>query len=434
MGGSEQRPIVFISHASADLPSTDRTVEIRDALFEVLSSRGWEVYLDRETLRPGDRWRASILYNLARAKAGVVLFNQKALEKSSWVKAEALILCFHKSVDPRFQLIPVMLEKTTLRDAGFAEYEPFELNEIQEHKDSDTGVAPDVVAAKIADRLDPKRAEALASSNWCVRVRTCLCEVKDALALEQAAGKLKLDVETRATVMPPELAQGQLREAIVTMLHHCAPLEAIPAIVEIYRALNDSKRRELEKYVLAKWVPNESVEILLTAARQRARLGLLTIEGIAANVLDQYRNRAKIEIQAPEPPWIFSVSAAVGEAEEAILYHVEQTIRKEMVPRPYYDENGIELPLARAIDEKVLKSEAHVAICMLPPECSRSEVLRRLRAEYPKIIFVAQPARGAALRDLEPRSLKPPLTSDLVNDLSDLSSRLTAALNSVTLD
>jgi TIR domain len=96
----EPKPIFFISHSSGDLPDTDRTVQIRDRLAAILTDRGWGVFLDREAIRSGNRWRENIVFGLSQASAAVILFNEKAISRSNWVPAEGLILCFHKSVDP----------------------------------------------------------------------------------------------------------------------------------------------------------------------------------------------------------------------------------------------------------------------------------------------------------------------------------------------
>jgi hypothetical protein len=84
-----RKPIFFISHSSAGLPEEDRAVQIRDALAKALEARGWDVFLDREVLAAGDRWRTHIVYGLAQADAASILFNNRALS-SDWVTAEGI--------------------------------------------------------------------------------------------------------------------------------------------------------------------------------------------------------------------------------------------------------------------------------------------------------------------------------------------------------
>ena len=91
MPSRARNPVFFISHSSAGLPAADRTVQIRDALAKVLEARGWDVFLDREVLVAGDRWRTHIVYGLAQADAASILFNNRALS-SDWVTAEGMIL------------------------------------------------------------------------------------------------------------------------------------------------------------------------------------------------------------------------------------------------------------------------------------------------------------------------------------------------------
>jgi hypothetical protein len=424
MAPSTSRPVFFISHSSADLPASDRTVQIRDALAAVLESRGWDAFLDREVLMAGDRWRTNIVYGLSRADAAAILFNDRAISSSDWVTAEALILCFHKSVDPRFQLVPVMLEGKRLSDTAFAKYQPFELNQIQAFPD-DATVAPADIAVRIADRFDIQRARTV-RSRWCTHMAAVLSNIRDRAALERAALQLKLQVDARSRMAPADVAIEQLSGAIVAVLHHSEPLDVIDALSEIFIPLDDSNRLRVKKHILAKWVPNESVEILMGATRAPR---VLTIESMSQAATNQYVNRALIELQGGTV-WAFSVSAAVADDDDSIFAHVEDAIRQNMAPAPFYDRDGNELALPQAIRE-VMSSPADIAICMLPSSCSRETVLSRLLNDYSRLLFVAQAGTTndpKSFERLKAQRLTPPFTFDRNNQLSRLVSRMEAAL------
>jgi hypothetical protein len=425
-------PSFFISHSTAGLPSTDRTVQIRDALADLLDGQGWNVFLDREANQPGDRWRTNVVYGLARADAAVVLFNEQATAKSSWVTAETFILSFHRSVDPQFQFVPVMLEGKTLEETAFAKYQPFELNQIQGFTDDPT-VAPAEIASRIARLFDVRRST-ITRNRWCVRVCSVLEEVKRK-TLERAAALLDLQLDARTNLAPDDVACEWLSNAVVTVMHSTDPLKVVDSLAEVFVPLDDSRRLSLKNHVVAKWVPNESVEILLGAARNRTQIDLLTVESMAAAAVTQYINRVKIEFRSGIG-WAFSVSAAPGDTDDAIVAHVENTIYESMVPTPFFDDDKNEIPMPQVI-ERVMVRPTDVAICVLHSSCARESVLSRLVDRNPRLLFVVQSSNvpdAIAFARIRSRSLEPPVTIGRLNELSLLVSRIDAALRSVSLN
>jgi hypothetical protein len=279
-----------------------------------------------------------------------------------------------------------MLEGRSLSETSFAKYEPFQLNEIQTFVD-DPSTAPADSSAQIANKFDIQRAQEPKASRWCVRVAAILRKIQDLATLERVAGQIDIQVNLSA-LTSVDVTVERVRNCIVTLLHHRDPLDAVPAVTEILVPLDDPSRLQLHKFLLAKWVPNESVEILLGTARHASQIGLLTIEDMGMKAIEQYLNRALIEIEGGTV-WAVSVSAATPDKDDAIYGQVEDTIRENMANEPFYDQNGNLLPLPQVIDREVMTSPLDVAICVLPSSCSREPVLHRLRADYPRIVFVA---------------------------------------------
>jgi hypothetical protein len=326
-----------------------------------------------------------------------------------------------------------MLEGKTLQDTSFSQYQPFELNQIQVFED-EPGKPPEVIAGAIADKFDIQRASTL-QVRWCSRVCSLLATIRDRATLERAAGYLKVQIDARTRLAPADVALSQITSAIVSVLHYSEPLDVIDAISEIFLSLEDAKRLELKKHVLAKWVPNESVEVLMSAARGQAGTGVLTIENMGSAAAEQYMNRVRIELQGGGTVWAFSVSAAAPDTPGPIIAHVEETIRASMVPEPFYDENGKELLLPDVI-RQIMVSQKDVAMCVLPSSCCQKAVLSALREDYPKILFVAQTGTTTDLKSLDvlmPKRLTPPFNVVRNNQLLILRSRLDAALASATL-
>src|SRR5262249_38269245 len=213
------------------------------------------------------------------------------------------------------------------------------------------------------------------------------------------------------------------------------------ALAEIFLPLEDSGRLQLKKHVLAKWVPNESAELLMSAARGLgaapggAETGVLTVESMGSTAVEQYMNRIRIELQGGGTVWAFSVSAAAPVDPGPIVDHVEGAIRESMIHGPLYDNSGNELPLKDAV-RAVMVSPKDVAICVLPSSCCKEPVLRTLRDDYPGILFVAQTGPTTDLKSLEPlmpKRLTPPFTFVRNNQLSILTSRVEAVLASASL-
>ncbi|MEB3120639.1 MAG: TIR domain-containing protein [Snowella sp.] len=112
---SEQRPQVFVSYASAD--SMDAKV-----IVEGLRSRGINVWLDADEIRPGDHWVESIRTAIS-ASAYFLLLLSKHSVQSSWMTHE-VILKELQSRDVTF--LPVLLEDCNI-PSPLAVYQYFDM-------------------------------------------------------------------------------------------------------------------------------------------------------------------------------------------------------------------------------------------------------------------------------------------------------------------
>ncbi len=117
---------VFISH-SAKEPEADQALT---ELAAALNKAGHTVLLDREPgrLSPGIDWRQEIHTWMALCHAAVVLFSPHALE-SDWVKKEATIMSWRKSLDKNFILVPVLVPPTKRADLDAKGFGPSDLDD-----------------------------------------------------------------------------------------------------------------------------------------------------------------------------------------------------------------------------------------------------------------------------------------------------------------
>jgi hypothetical protein len=413
-------------------------------LFHLLTARGWKVFLDRKQLKAGDEWRVDILEALAEAHAGVVLFDRRAAGKSPWVSAEALILCFHKSIDPdHFQFIPVLLEKADLKHTCFSKYEPFRLHEIEALRD-DTKRTPAQMAARIADQLRLPDLANCQSSRWVSNVVSLLRNVHVDV-LEKAAAHLKVYAELRrqgsakdrGTLarehLVPDLQgrQPSMLRACAALMHHQDATKNLAAFRELLQDRNLEKEA-LKTYLMAKWVPNEATAMLLYASHKPDTLGLLTINTANNEVVDQYRHRILIELTGP-PACAFTVSDPPGEGDSFLLHHLEQAFRTEILQSTttYYGPGFRPLSVAEAVSRHI-RNSGQITICMLPAKYAKKDFLRNLRKDYPGVIFVVQV--GFAEKRLESfvpigaTPLRPCLNLEKHNELAQLSIDLTTAI------
>ena len=420
-------PIIFISHSTSRLPATDLAVQLKEALAAALQAKGWQVFLDSHSISEGDLWRSDILQNLAMARAGIILLNEDAA-KSDWVKAEALIMCFRKSIDFRFPLVPVLLPGADVGATFLKSYEPFKFNEIQRATfEFDRADSVDDFASKIAGNanLESGRLSSPTGTDWVQRLVNIFADLKPE-TLCQAADRMKLMTDPELLVpVPPEHLCLRMRWALANLLHHESLDFCMEAIKILLAALNEDSARKLERHVLSKWVDNESAELLLLAAHAPEQQGLLAVNTARQDVVDQYNDRLRSEIPITGPIFFpLSVSRPNGDYDETGLMElVDQAISKKLVQKPLTDENGNELPLDQAVALQLQPNKFGLA--MLPIDYCSKSLLEKLRSRFPRIIFLAQSgAKGELTSECVAaggRILTPPLTFPKVTQLSILS-------------
>ena len=119
-------PRIFISH-SAHEP------EARQLLKKIaagLKKAGFVVLLDRKRLKAGSEWRPEIYTWMGLCHGAVVLLSPSALRPESWVSTEATILRWRKALDPRMELVPILLPPVTHRELKGGPLGRIAINEI----------------------------------------------------------------------------------------------------------------------------------------------------------------------------------------------------------------------------------------------------------------------------------------------------------------
>lgn len=410
------KPKLFISHSTNGLPTTDRSVLIREHLYSVLSN-GWDVFLDRERIHPGDKWRTEILRNLMQAQAGIILFNEKATQ-SDWVTAEALILCFYTSINPQFKLIPLLLDGKKIDDTCFKRYEPFQLNGIQNITD-DCTLEPKVFVNKILQDLDPVKVGSSPMNQWVTQVTGILKNV-DIDTLGRAAEQLGLNPEEKLSALHEKQRKDILSRSLAELMHYKAPLKSVEPFNILTISLDLSLAKSLKNFIRYKWVENEAVEILLLASRESNNKDFFTVntkkltEPKKPTEIEIYLKRAMMEIQGlGKSVYRVMVGAPSGDDDEVILYNIEQDIRASL-PQEF---------------NVFLKSNV-IVIGVLPHEYGKERILKKLHNRYPKIIFLVQVKTNqlTQFNAIGGKPLNPPLDENKHHEFDLLNSHLSQAI------
>jgi hypothetical protein len=132
----EAAPAAFISYSTSD------RVRATQLATTIAQATGHHVFLDHWELKPGERLRDRLAASIGKSGALVLLVSKASLA-SAWVKEEIELAVRRAEDDPRFRIIPVLLESTEL---------PEHLSDLV-HIDWRTGGDLDAVAQAVLDRI-----------------------------------------------------------------------------------------------------------------------------------------------------------------------------------------------------------------------------------------------------------------------------------------
>lgn len=420
-------PTLFISHSTAGLPQDDVSVKLLDALNARLGEQGWNVFIDRNTVRPGDKWREEILYNLATCQAAIILLNQKACQ-SEWVKQESLILSFRKSQCRDFPVIPVIFSDVKLDESFLQTYEPFQLNEIQRASvDVGENIAVDEMADSLAKSPCLEQAITLAApiSPWVISVIELIENLNNS-ALLRAADAAKIDI---AKNMRDCFSKNQQKDRLVHSLaqhmHHVSPLDCCFAVDQLAGPLGSGQTSRLKENMLAKWVDNESIELISLFIENNNPMRALTLNTTSDEVARRYAKRIKIELTGQKFIHIVSISPPAGDFEsDSLLPHINAEILRALRPNAG-NEDDEQRHAINSVNEWLEKGE-DVLICLLHFQTANDEaLLRAIKARYPKAITIKLTNHSNAKQSSDLFvQIKPILTSDKLDQYDILASRL----------
>lgn len=184
---------LFISYSWNDVFTEDLCL----ALEANIDAGSYRLLRDQKRIEPGDGWRPEINAWMSSCQGSILLFSKKALE-SNWVKYEAAILAWRKALQPKFVLVPVLLEGVTDTDIRTGAFEALFLGEITPLK-----LAAGESAAKLAKRIQQVLGEQSWQqvpdhmAGWIDKIGVGIGKAKVMHYLEEAETQLGIDAQLR---------------------------------------------------------------------------------------------------------------------------------------------------------------------------------------------------------------------------------------------
>jgi hypothetical protein len=264
-----------------------------------------QIVVDYQGLRPSDDWQHCLNQWLAECHAAIILFSERAIGESHWVRKEATILSWRAEIDPEFRLFPVLLEAgsaaTQLDDDPYFRM----LNLTRTQCVQGAATAPKIVAAIRARLGDPEdlggRSETPYEKLVGAFARTIAADT-DLKTLDALWSELFPAVAAPASGQPDSLASLARRLARHLLNRGDDSLEHFQKMLDSLhpRPLRD-RAEELLTYVRPLWIDIEAAG-LIPAARAKGKMlalsgelvGLPEVEKLNTHhfTLDRYLERA----------------------------------------------------------------------------------------------------------------------------------------------
>lgn len=365
---------IFVSHSSG----SDTT--FLEAVCNGLGAPGFQALWDGEEIRTGDEWRQRIHHMLAECHAAVILFSPRALA-SPWVLKEATVLSWRKTLDPAFQLFPILLPGVTRDDVERGPYGPLDLGALQHatlgrpdqvvssvraalrnHKPAQTPLEmlEDEVAALLR-RADPHQLEA---------------------ACERRFGPLRWDPSTdRVRRFSRQLSREIFRHGAHGVREAVGILEAVGY------SLNGADARRIIELLAPLWVePDAAGRIPRVASRSGGDDAvLLNGDYVLPFTAGMYLARAYPFKRSKDV--VMVEDAHAGDLVEHVSRCVRQYMRKSMSPLARQPDAAVDAEANRWAG----RAPFFVILPFSPPD---EQSLEEMRARYPAVTFII-PAEGA---------------------------------------
>jgi len=401
---------IFISHSCKDRkPDPDKALcyarEVRRRIVDKLE-KSHTVWLDVESLVPGDRWRVRLHEWLGTCDGAVILLDKTSVA-SPWLRKEATILGWRASFQERVRVVPVFLGDFTTDDLRRYDYGPLDLDLSQaarldsaELNNANAEALARKVALSFADLAPAHHDSAMAE--WIERVAALIAQAHTPLYIEHAAKRLHVEAADW-----PYFPNRSV--AVARQLLHVGLERSLSALSVLEQGMNDEIFAELAGLCFPTWVDADAGADMNALLRQDPR-PLIAVNSDDIQVGKEYVGRASC---AWVPDRLFvTVSDAVGEGGvKELLPRYEEAMRQQLGTRrgkPKLFRADLERP---GLEKYVLVSGDAV----------NPDAVAALQAKYRKATFLLLPGlenRTDVMRAL--RVVKPELDEDQLDSVDGL--------------
>ena len=276
-----RRPRIFISHAANDTVGIGRL----RGLTLLLADAGYDVLLDLDNLRPGDRWRREIYTWIGLSDTAIVLVSPRALEpENPWVAREASILMWRQALDPKFRLVPVLLDGldfSALDQGGFRDLLATEVQACITASDDDSWMHE--IVQSLVDQCTTLPNNPL--DELVVPLAQNLAHF-DRLVLEEAAALLDVD-------LGPWMPEGDLAKRVGLQMLHLG-IEGSSAALDhlALQGVEEDSLGTILELIAPSWVDLCSARCIADAARRREGKQALLLNAKSRFAAEMYIRRA----------------------------------------------------------------------------------------------------------------------------------------------
>lgn len=429
------KPRIFVSHVNGD-PSGEA---FWPELSKKLKEHGFDVLVDRETLKPGKRWRSEIYSWIGLCDAAIVLISRQAIADTNkhWVARETACLLCRRAVDPALRVIPVLLD-----EISFAELEQSERFRDLELRETLCVMGNDANA--VVDGLgEATKAVGAPLSLLALQLKAELQEMSPA------------QVEAALALCPVELGNWRSSEdphRALALSLLTLDVDGLPEVLGYLATTAPAqipRLRRMGRLLLANWVEIEAARSLAEEGVKKSDDGAR--RALVLNAPDEllaklYALRAFPRI---DPGWKFlpvtGVLGAVSEeqAELQLAQEIDEVITKNVRVQSAARERDpdmrrrLDLASRMSVCRRLADTRQPVFITLdLPPRAER--IVVNLSRRYPFATFLLRtdfnPHNTAGLPGEHFRRLHPPVTPANYEELTTLRNALDDRLQDSTED
>jgi hypothetical protein len=197
-------------------------------IFNYLMSRGYDVWFDKTSLKPGQKWKPTIKVAIENASVFLALLSSESVSKRGFVQSElkTALEVLDTFPEEKIYMIPLRLDDCEVRDTRLAE-----LHYVDLFPDFETGMAK--VLTTIATSTSEKPTQAIGESRMARRPRIIEVAVKPSEIIGGGEARFRVRAESNAPVVWLNRTLKGSRGNIYGGGSSCVFVEVSPNIWEI---------------------------------------------------------------------------------------------------------------------------------------------------------------------------------------------------------